>query len=1233
MRMMFDFLGNSRIGLYGLLLVVASAGYAYAWEPMEAPLMTDWAYLVDTNNPLPEYPRPQLVRSDWLNLNGIWEFQAGSESDPVPANQTLSGEILVPYPMESALSGVKEHHERAWYRRTFTVPEGWAGQHLLLHMDAVDWESEVYINGQSVGVHRGGYDAATYDITDYLNGAGVQELIVRIYDPTDWGGYPRGKQTLYPGGIMYTASSGIWQPVWLEPAPETHVESLHLVPDIDNNQLNITAEVAGPTSGVTVTAVASDGTNVFASVVGQPGASFALPIPDPNLWSPTNPFLYDLTVTLSNGAGQVESVTSYFGMRKISVGVVDGYERMLLNNEFVFEFGPLDQGFWPDGLYTAPTDDALKSDIQEIKTLGYNMVRKHIKVERSRWYYWADKLGMMVWQDMPSVNSYTSNPQPIDTVQFKTELTSMVTNLWSHPSIISWVIFNESQGQHDTASLVSHVQGLDPSRLVNEASGGSDNGTGDILDWHSYPNPSCPVSGTRAVVCGEFGGVGLSISNHTWASGWGYVTVPDGDALAAQYEGFCSLLAGYVQDRGLSAGVYTEITDVEIELNGTMTYDRKVRKADADRIRAAILSIHSEITTVLPTSQTTGQTWKYTFDAPAADWYVTSFNDSPWTDGTAGFGAGDPPNTAGLVRTPWDTSDIWMRRTFDPGTLSLQQISNLCFSIYHDEDVEIYINGVLAGSGSGYTTAYGFLTMTDAGKAAIIPNAANVLAVHCHQTGGGQYIDVGVAVRETSVPPRPLPSAPTNLHARVRMSGITLGWSSSSDATGYSIKRGTVSGGPYTNLVLSAPLNAVTDLTAVSGETYYYVVTATNATGESAGSAEIAVTALVPAPPTLSAWFKADSITGLSDGERVETWSDSSGNGFDATQSAFDQRPFYTTNMINGMPAVRFSGSNFLAFARPVENDFTIICVFSSMQGVGTGTQFYEGAGLVSGEVPSYVDDFALSLNANGTVLAGTGNPDVTVASIDSGFNNGQVHIVTFKRSRSAGALELYVDGVAQGTATGGGQSLTAPAQLVIGAQQTLLNYLAGDIAEIKIYGSALLVSERLAEEKTLNYKYGFLVLSAPEQLTASANGQAVTLDWQPVTDAGGYTISRSADSTGPFVELEGALTATHYVDAAAVYGQTNYYRVAAYNGGGTSPNFASTSALLVLPTLGVNGGNPLGISWPEWAAGWALNSTTNLNPPVVWSVVTNPVVNTNGMNSVYVSSDLPAMFFRLMPE
>jgi len=757
-------------------LLVTSPSSSPPWSPKQAPLMTEWAQQVNPTNVLAEYPRPQMVRSNWLNLNGVWQFQPGATNDAVPTGQNLSGQILVPFPMESALSGVMQYSAFSWYRLNFTVPTNWNGQRIMLHLDAVNWQSQVYVNGQSVGSHTGGYDPFSFDITPYLTGSGSQELIVRVYSPEDSGGEPRGKQTLYPGGIMYTSSSGIWQPAWLEPVPATSIGSIHLVPDIDNNRLLVNVGIYGPTNGISINAVALQGTNQVGAATGSPGSSFYLPVPSPTLWCPTNPFLYNLQLSLATNTTTVDFVASYFGMRKISIGTNGGFLKMFLNNQFLFEFGPLDQGFWPDGLYTAPTDLAQKSDLEVEKALGFNMVRKHIKVERQRWYYWADKLGLLVWQDMPSCNSYTgsSSPPAVDPLDYIAELTAMVTNHWNSPAIIMWDTFNEGQGeagstdgvgQTNTAYLVALVKNVDPSRLVNQASGGNYFGVGDVLDEHSYTPPGVPTSSTQAVVCGEFGGVSLYVTNHTWsATETGEGTASSPADLLSQFDGFCTTLAGFIGNNGLSAAVYTQTTDVETELNGLETYDRKVIKPNLQQMQTAIVSLMGQYsnTPVVPTSQTVPQTWQYTTNTPATNWYAANFNASGWNTGQAGFGNGAPnvtPNTA------WTTAGyIYLRRTFNPGALTMQQITNLVFTTYHDEDVAIYINGVLAGSASGYSTAYVQLAITAQGQAAIIPNATNVLAVSCHQTTGGQFIDVGLNLSTLVVPPPAIfvPNWPTN---------------------------------------------------------------------------------------------------------------------------------------------------------------------------------------------------------------------------------------------------------------------------------------------------------------------------------------------------------------------------------------------------------------------------------------------------------------------------------------
>jgi autotransporter-associated beta strand protein len=584
------------------LVITAASSGGVPWQPKQAPLMTDWAQQVNPTNVFPDYPRPQLVRSNWLNLNGVWQFQAGATNDPVPAGHNLAGVILVPFPMESALSGVMQYSMFSWYRQTFTVPPAWSGQRIILHCDAINWQSQLYVNGQSVGTHTGGYDPFSFDITPYLNG-GTNELIVRVYSPEDYGGEPRGKQTLYPQGIMFTSSSGIWQPVWLEPVPATSINGIHATPDVDNNRVLVNVAISGATTGLRVNGYAFAGTNMVASTTVLPGNSLYLNIPSPKLWSPTNPYLYNLEVTLTSNSVPVDSVASYFGMRKITIGTNNGFVKILLNNQFTFEFGPLDQGFWPDGIYTAPTDAALQYDLRMEKTLGFNMVRKHIKVEPQRWYYWADQLGILVWQDMPSCNSYTTNPSPppVDGLDYVDELTAMVTNHWNSPAIIMWDIFNEGQGeagsgngvgQTNTAYLVSLVNSLDPSRLVNQASGWSWVGAGAVQDTHNYPDPACSVSSSQAVVCGEFGGVWLGLQGHTWSpSSSDVLPSQAAGTVTPQIESLANEVPGLMATNGMSAAVYTEISDVEIELAGLQTFDRKILKPNLQQIQTAFTSL------------------------------------------------------------------------------------------------------------------------------------------------------------------------------------------------------------------------------------------------------------------------------------------------------------------------------------------------------------------------------------------------------------------------------------------------------------------------------------------------------------------------------------------------------------------------------------------------------------------------------------------------------------------
>ncbi|MGW1747243.1 PA14 domain-containing protein [Streptomyces sp. NPDC002092] len=551
-------------------------------------LRTRWADQVGPDNALPEYPRPQLTRPAWRNLNGRWQFAAATAGEKPPVGRTLAERILVPYPVESQLSGLERHEDRMWYRRTFTVPADWrigSAKRLRLNFGAVDWRAEVYVNGTEVAQHQGGYDKFSADITDGLKPGRTQELIVGVYDPTDAAtgeNPPLGKQRLDPGGIWYTPTSGIWQTVWMEPVATDHVDSLKLTPDVAKSQL--TVEAKGVRDGVPITATAYDGKREVATARGRTGAALTLALRDPHLWSPDDPFLYDLKVTVG-----ADRVGSYFGMRSIAVEKVNGVPRTLLNGKPVFMMAALDQGFWPDGLYTAPTDEALAHDLRVHKQLGFNAVRKHIRVEPDRWFCWADRLGLMVWQDMPAMTA-GADPSPAARAEYERELKQMIDEHISSPSVVMWVTFNEGWGQYDEARIADQTKAWDPTRLVNSMSGlnlGADGGTGDIMDEHGYPSPALPShpDGRRALVSGEYGGLGLAVPGHAWSVQQSYVDVDP----ASYTDDYLAELAEVhaLACKGSNGAVYTQISDVEGELNGLLTHDRKVLKRDVQRVRTA----------------------------------------------------------------------------------------------------------------------------------------------------------------------------------------------------------------------------------------------------------------------------------------------------------------------------------------------------------------------------------------------------------------------------------------------------------------------------------------------------------------------------------------------------------------------------------------------------------------------------------------------------------------------
>jgi beta-galactosidase/beta-glucuronidase len=581
-----------------ICLITANAFAQSPWKIVEGTIQTPWASQVDALNPLPEYPRPQLVRNTWMSLNGMWEYSIKASSETTPA--TFDGQILVPFAVESALSGVGKavgKDNMLWYKRTFTIPPTFKNKSVLLHFGAVDWKCDVTINGAKAGSHQGGYDPFTIDITTLLKKSGLQEIVVSVWDPSDEGSQPRGKQVQVPNSIWYTPVTGIWQTIWLEAVGKTYIESTKQSSDIDQKTITVNTVIKDRQPGDKLKISVWDGSQKIAEQENETDA-ITFPIETPKLWSPETPFLYDLQIAVLRNGKLLDEAKSYVAMRKISMAPdTNGVQRMLLNNQFVFQFGPLDQGWWPDGLYTAPTDEALKFDIAKTKEMGFNMIRKHVKVEPARWYYHCDQLGMLVWQDMPSGdmgNRWDSRPgilgiatekerTPESETIFKTEWKAIIDARYNFPSIVVWVPFNEAWGQFKTPEIVQWTMDYDRTRLVNTASGGNFYPVGHIFDLHNYPDPCMPdpklYGKNQVIVLGEFGGLGLPLEGHTWRAkdNWGYQSFKNRDELLKKYESFIERIPALIQ-QGLSAAVYTQTTDVEIEVNGLMTYDRKIVK-------------------------------------------------------------------------------------------------------------------------------------------------------------------------------------------------------------------------------------------------------------------------------------------------------------------------------------------------------------------------------------------------------------------------------------------------------------------------------------------------------------------------------------------------------------------------------------------------------------------------------------------------------------------------------
>ena len=593
---------NMKKNFLTMLLALALCSSTFAqWKPAGDKIKTSWGEQLDPKNVLPEYPRPIMERNDWKNLNGLWKYAITPKGTPAPA--AYQGDILVPFAVESSLSGVGKminEKEELWYQRTFDVPSAWRGKQILLHFGAVDWKAEVWVNDVKVGEHTGGFTPFYFDITSVLN-KGNNDLVVKVWDPSDRGEQPRGKQIANPHGIWYTPVTGIWQTVWLEPVATQYITNLKTTPDIDNNSVKVEV-AANTTSADKVEVKVFDDKNLVAKGAALNGVPVELAMPtNAKLWSPDSPFLYNMEVTLYKDGKAIDQVKSYTAMRKYSIRKgQNGITRLQLNNKDYFQFGPLDQGWWPDGLYTAPTDEALVYDLKKTKDFGYNMVRKHVKVEPARWYTHCDQLGLIVWQDMPNggpspqwqARNYFNGREVIRSAaseaNYRKEWKEIIDCLYSYPSIAVWVPFNEAWGQFKTPEIVAWTKEYDPSRLVNPASGGNHYTCGDILDLHHYPGPNMFLyDPRRATVLGEYGGIGLVVEGNTWVNdkkNWGYVKFNTSDEVTNEYIKYGKHLLELIQ-KGFSAAVYTQTTDVEGEINGLMTYDRKVIKMNEAKVR------------------------------------------------------------------------------------------------------------------------------------------------------------------------------------------------------------------------------------------------------------------------------------------------------------------------------------------------------------------------------------------------------------------------------------------------------------------------------------------------------------------------------------------------------------------------------------------------------------------------------------------------------------------------
>ena len=757
-----------------VLFLTSSLAHAQ-WKPVETRLMTEWGRSLKPDSVWAEYPRPQFQRDQWTNLNGLWSYAISPKDADTPTQ--WAGEILVPFCPESPLSGVGRliaPSESLWYRRALPAPS--VGLRSILTFEAVDYETTVWVNNKEVGRHRGGHTPFSFDITDWLTSNGKNELVVRTLDATE--GYQlHGKQKLENQGIWYTRVTGIWQTVWLEHVPVMHLLDLDYSCDVAAGSVTVTPRIANKVVGAKV--------RVTASFNGKPSGNaesagpVTLTVSEPQLWSPDAPNLYDLTVELLDAKDTVvDTVKAYTALRVFGKAKdANGRWQLTLNGKPIFHWGPLDQGWWPDGLLTPPSDAAMLSDIEFLKSCGFNMIRKHIKVEPRRYYYHCDRLGMIMWQDQvssgygqarkdaassPAWTRLVANPADAEWPeaaheQWVTEYKRMVDHLRDAPCIGVWVPFNEAWGQHATTEVGKMAIEYDRSRLVNIASGGNFWPIGDFVDEHNYPHPAFPFHLGRegrfdgfVKVVGEFGGHGWPVQGHLWktdATNWGYGGLPKSkEEWQGRYKTSIAIIAA-LRAEGIAAGVYTQTTDVEGEINGLLTYDRQKKidtawlREQSDLLLNAVTSIKNK-RELLATAETQPQSWLYSTAPPNDSWMQPSFEANGWTEGKAGFGAGSPAPPNSHIHTDWSTSEIWIRRTLDIKELP---IGKLYLRLHHDEDCVVYINGIEVARLNGYATNYFNLAL--ATKGAIV-QGKNVIAIHCRQTGGGQYIDAGLFVAD-----------------------------------------------------------------------------------------------------------------------------------------------------------------------------------------------------------------------------------------------------------------------------------------------------------------------------------------------------------------------------------------------------------------------------------------------------------------------------------------------------